>query len=205
MKKILTFTLILLLIFSFALGVGAEDIANNEQAVVENVSNVVKTSGIVAISTIIVSAITAIALTFKKFGTMIVSIINALKTVFSKDGKIENLPAMVKTIEADIKSYTDEFKEILSAEQEKYAELEKKYNEQAAHNDEFKQAIGLFFLYANNINPSVKNELYRLVKGEIPFKETLDETFEEIKEAVERYNESEEATPTPYLDAISKE
>ena len=183
--------------------VGAENIDNNEQAVVENVSTVVKTSGVAAIGTISVAVVTAIALTIKKFGGMIVTIINALKTVFSKDGKIENLPNMVNTIKSEIETYTAEFKSILKDEQERYKELECKYNEQAAENDKFKQALGIFFIYANNINPTVKNELYRLLNGEIPFKETFEETVNNIKETVDKYNDSEPVTPTPYLDSIT--
>lgn len=202
MKKILLFAFITLLLFSLCAVAGAENAENSEQAVVENVSTVVKTSGIAAIGTISVAVVTAIALTIKKFGGMIVSIISALKTVFSKDGKIENLPTMVSTISKSIEDYTTEFKTILKEEQARYDELEAKYKEQAEENDKFKQALAVFFLYTNGINPSVKNELYRLIKGEIPFKETLEETIKDIKETVERYNDSEAATPTPYLDSV---
>lgn len=202
MRKILLFAFVTLLVFSLCAVVGAENIENSEQAVVENVSTVVKTSGIAAIGTISVAVVTAIALTIKKFGSMIVTIITALKTVFSKDGKIENLPAMVSTINKSIEDYTAEFKSLLEAEKARCEELEAKYKEQVEENEKFKQALTVFFLYTNGLNTSVKNELYRLVKGEIPFKETLDETIKDIKETVERYNDSEAATPTPYLDNI---
>lgn len=202
MKKILLFAFITLLLFSLCAVAGAENVENSEQAVVENVSTVVKTSGIAAIGTISVAVVTAIALTIKKFGGMIVSIISALKTVFSKDGKIENLPTMVSTISKSIEDYTTEFKSIMEAEKARHEELEAKYKEQVEENNKIKQALAVFFLHTTGLNSSVKNELYRLMKGEIPFKETLDETIKDIKETVERYNDSEAAMPTPYLDSV---
>lgn len=205
MKKVLSIVLLIIMIFSLSLFASAEAIDTTEEEAVENASTVVKVSGIAGIGVIAVTVISFFVLGFKKFGKYIVLIITAIKTVFTKDGKtFENLPKVVDDIKTELKDYTEEFKQMLAQEQARYIAVEKQYMEQCKETDKLKQALGVFFLYTNGINPYVKNELYRMIKGEIPFKETIEDTVNELKEVVEKAQASEEKTKTPYLDSLNE-
>ena len=121
-----------------------------------------------------------------------------------ENGEIKNIPLAFSEMEKIVKEMGEEFKAVLAEEQAKFKALEEEYKKTNKENNKYKQALGIFFLYANNINPYIKNELCRLLQGEIPFKESLEETAKEIEEIVKKIIETDAKAATPNLDAISE-
>jgi methyl-accepting chemotaxis protein len=206
MKKVYLILFALILALScLALPVMAEGTAEAEAAeTVKTVSTVVGVSGVAGISVIIVSIVAFFVKNFSSLAKLIKNIASAFTTIFGKEGKIENMPKAIGEIRNDFSALSEEFKSILAEEQAKFDELKAEYDTTKKENNEYKRAISLFFLYANNINPYVKAELVKLMSGEIPFKEDIEETIKDINEIVRKAQE-QDRTNTPILNSMSEE
>ena len=204
MKKRIVLFLITLLIMTMPVLATSEGTVETTEAV-ETVSKVTSVAGITAIAILLVSIITFIISKLKWFKKAISSILNAFSTVFGKGGKIENLPQAISEIMTKFEEAKKEFLEVLENEQIKFEMLKAEYDSMKQETNEFKQAFAMLCIYANNINPYIKNEICRLINGDIPFKETFQETMKEIEEMVRKIMESEPKLATPSLDAITKE
>lgn len=203
MKKILFFVLALAIMVTpiFA----TETKANAEAEAVETVSTVTSIASVagiaVLLSTIIIFIITKLGWLKKTLG----AILNAFTVIFGKGDKVENVPQAIANIKAAFDDLKVEFEKVLADERERFENLKKEYEAQHKENNEYKQAFALLCIYANNINPYVKNEIYRLIKGEIAFGDTVDETAKKIEETAKAIREADEKVDTPCLDTLTKE
>lgn len=183
-------------------------ICATEIEAVETVSTVTSIASVTGIGVLLVAIITFIVSKLKWFKNMISKILKVFSTVFGKNGegdKIINVPLAISDIKEKFEDAKTEFKILLETEREKFDCLKLEYEAMHKENDEFKQAFALLCIYANNINPYIKNEIYRLIKGEIEFKETFEETAQAIEDEAAKVQESETKIDTPCLDAIAKE
>ena len=177
MKKILFFILALVMCITPVFATEGKAATEGE---IETVSTITSVAGVTGIGVLLVGVITFIFTKLGWFKKTLASIINAFSTIFGKDGKAENIPQAIESVKTAFSEAKADFEKILADERARFENLKAEYETQHKENNEFKQAFALLCIYANNINPYVKNEIYRLIKGEIPFKETVDETAKEI-------------------------
>ncbi len=199
MKKILTILFLAVILTALCIPCYAEEMTE-----AETVATVTNVSGLAGIGVAVVSVIVFVAGISGKLKKILSTLGNAFSSIFGKNGEIKNVPQAFSEIEKIVKEMGEEFKAVLAEEQAKFKALEEEYKKTNKENCEYKQALGIFFLYANNINPYIKNELCRLLQGEIPFKESLEETAKEIEEIVKKIIETDVKAATPNLDAISE-
>lgn len=207
MKKILFFVLALAICITPVIateGQTEEQTISEIQAIetVSTITSIASVSGIgVLLVSIIIFIIKKIGWVKKSLGT----ILNALSSIFGKDNKIENMPLAIESVKASFNELKTEFEKVLAEEQARFDNLKAEYEAQHKENSEYKQAFALLCIYANNINPFVKNEIYRLIKGEIPFCGTIEETAQKIEQSAKAVQEAEPKVETPFLDIITKE
>ena len=203
MKKILFFALALVIMATpiFATETGASaDVEAVET--VSTVTSIASVTGIaVLLSSIIIFIITKLGWLKKTLG----AILNAFTVIFSKGGNVENVPQAIADVKASFGDLKAEFEKVLADEHARFENLKAEYEAQHKENSEFRQAFALFCIYANNVNPYIKNEIYRLIKGEIPFGATVSETANTISEIANAIKEADAKIETPCLDTLVKE
>lgn len=202
MKKILFLILAFVICITPVFATEGEAATEGE---IETVSTITSVAGVTGIGVLLVGVITFIFTKLGWFQKTLSSIIGAFSTIFGKDGKAENIPQAIESVKTAFSEAKADFEKILADERARFENLRTEYEAQHKENNEFKQAFALLCIYANNINPYVKNEIYRLIKGEIPFKETIEETAKEIENIANAVKDAEPKIETPYLDTIAKE
>lgn len=208
MKKVYLILFALILVLScLALPVMAEgESSAGTEETVETITAVSTTVGVAGISVLSVTIISAIVFFFKSFSkitTFVKNIANGFSSVFGKDGKLENMPQAISTIQQDFSKLSEEFNLIREEEQKKYDELKAEYNKTSKENNEYKKALTIFFIYANNINPYVKAELFKFMSGEIPFEDDIQETIKYINNVLGKAQEGERHEH-PILDSMTE-
>ena len=203
MKKILFFIMALVIMATPIFATETELSAEVEAVeTVSTVTSIASVTGIaVLLSSIIVFIITKLGWLKKTLG----AILNAFTVIFGKGGNVENVPQAIAEVKASFGELKAEFEKVLEGERARFENLKNEYEAQHKENNEYRQAFALLCIYANNVNPYVKNEIYRLIKGEIPFKETIEETAKEIEEIANAIKEADGKVETPCLDTLTKE
>lgn len=199
MKKLLTFILIIAMMFSLTMISFAQEAGETEQIVEETsnkITQIIGVSGAVGVGAIIVAVIAFFLSNFKKIQGVINSMASVFKSIFSKtDGKIENIPQAFNQINDDLKSLTKDFNKDLDVVKEKLEQAETK-------NDQLMQVFSVFIINCSYINPYAKAELIQLLSGTKEFGENIVETMKRIEESIALAKASEEKMETPYLDKV---
>jgi hypothetical protein len=214
MKKILIFALALMIFFTLATSVMADDLTTDApidtdtaevttdqtaQEIVEETTNRISTilgiSGTVGIGAIIIAAITFFVKNLSSVKGVVTSLASVFSNIFSKDGKVENIPQAFKTIDNDIKDLAKGFNDELAKVQEELSK-EKECNEQ------FKHILSVFIINSNYVNPYAKAELIQLICGDKKFGTTIEETLNNVDEVVTKSKEMEDRPDTPFLDKL---
>ncbi len=206
MKKILSIAFALMLILTLAFCVYAEEITETtdqtSNEIIEETTNQITTilgiSGTVGIGAIIITVIAFFLKNLSKLKSIVDSLVGAFKTIFSKDGKIENVPQAFKAIDSELKSLGKDFNNELAKLQEELAK-EKESNEQ------FKHILSVFIINSTYLNPYAKNELIQLICGEKKFGDTVGDTIKQVDNAVIKAKEAEIKPETPNLDKVISE
>lgn len=203
MKKILFFVLALAIMITPVFATETEEKAEVEAIeTVSTITSIASVTGIgILLSSVIVFIITKLGWLKKTLG----AILNAFNVIFGKNGSVENVPQALSDVKASFSELKTEFENVLAEERERFENLKAEYEAQHKENNEYRQAFALLCVYANNINPYVKNEIFKLIKGEIPFKETIEETAKEIEEIANSIKEADGKVETPFLDTLIKE
>jgi hypothetical protein len=214
MKKILIFALALMIFFTLATSVMADELTTDApidtdtaevttdqtaQEIVEETTNRISTilgiSGTVGIGAIIIAAITFFVKNLSSVKGVVTSLASVYSNIFSKDGKVENIPQAFKTIDNDIKDLAKGFNDELAKVQEELSK-EKECNEQ------FKHILSVFIINSNYVNPYAKAELIQLICGDKKFGTTIEETLNNVDEVVTKSKEMEDKPDTPFLDKL---
>jgi hypothetical protein len=207
MKKLLTLALILVMVFTMTLCVFAEEVAQGEtdqttQAIVEEttdkISTIVGIGGAAGIGAIVIAVIAFFVNNFKKFREIVNSLASGFKTIFSKDGKIENVPQAFSQIETEVKGLAKSFNSELDVVKEKLEKSE-------SQNEMLIQVLSVFIINCSYINPYAKNELIQLITGTKEFGENVAETIKRIEASVEEAKANEVKPETPFLDKVTSE
>lgn len=200
MKRILIALFALTMICALTLPVLAA-----EEEVTRAVATASTVAGATGIGVLLFTAILFIITKLKWFKSALSSIANAFSAVFGKDDKIESLPNAIESVKESFNAAKEDFKKILEEEKAKFDSLEAQYKDQVTETNNFKQAFAMLCIYANNINPFIKNEIFRLIKGEIPFQKTIEETAKCIEEFATKAQSADVKIDTPCLNLITKE
>ena len=190
---------LLILIFAmcliFALTVPA--FASEEEAAT-TAATITTVASATGIGVLLLSVLMFFITKLKWFKSALHSIVNAFNTVFGKGANVKSLPIAVEEILTSFADTKQEFEKL-------FCELSEQTTSQAKSYEQFQQAFALLCLYANNINPYIKNEIFRLIKGEIPFKDTIEATAAQIEEFANSIMKTETKEGTPHLDTITEE
>lgn len=214
MKKILIFVLALMIFFTLATSVMADELTTDApidtdtaevttdqtaQEIVEEttsrISTILGISGTVGIGAIIIAVITFFLKNLSSVKGVVTSLASVFSNIFSKDGKVENIPQAFKTIDNDIKDLAKGFNDELAKVQEELSK-EKECNEQ------FKHILSVFIINSNYVNPYAKAELIQLICGDKKFGTTIEETLNNVDEVVTKSKEMEDKPDTPFLDKL---
>ncbi len=219
MKKVLSFIFVIVLTLALVTGVcamttdelvpdveGADTLvsapSDNASDIVKETSNRITTilgiSGTVGVGAIIIAVIAFFLKHLKSVKNIITSLTSVFSSIFSKDGKVENVPQAFKDITDDIKTLNKEFNVEL-------ANLQKELEKEKESNEQFKHILSVFIINSNYINPYAKNELIQLICGEKGFGMTIKDTIMNINESVTMAVNSEIKPETPYLDKITSD
>lgn len=204
MKRLFTFILIIVMMMTMAVCVFAEEVSTEQTAqdIVEETSDKISTivgiGGAAGIGAIVIAVIAFFVNNFKKFKDIVNSLASGFKTIFSKDGKIENVPQAFNQIESEVKGLAKSFNSELDVVKEKLEKSE-------SQNEMLIQVLSVFIINCSYINPYAKNELIQLITGTKEFGENVAETINRIQASVEEAKLNEVKPETPYLDKVTSE
>lgn len=204
MKRLFTFILIIVMMMTMAVCVFAEEVSTEQTAqdIVEETSDKISTivgiGGAAGIGAIVIAVIAFFVNNFKKFKDIVNSLASGFKTIFSKDGKIENVPQAFNQIESEVKGLAKSFNSELDVVKEKLDKSE-------SQNEMLIQVLSVFIINCSYINPYAKSELIQLITGTKEFGENVAETIKRIEASVEEAKLNEVKPETPFLDKVTSE
>lgn len=199
MKKILTFALTIILIFTLAFAVSAEEAIEestqdiNQEVTVteEEKSGIIKTlmnsSVWASVSSMLVMAIGVIAFVGKHF--------KGLTTIVQ--GKVDT-----STLKAEIAEKTAETSKLMQAE---ISELKEQLKTMQGNEKMFTTAVTLFIMNAK-FDSTAKAKITELLTGFVDVANlSVAEICENVNKAIEEAKKAEDKPDTPELDAIINE
>lgn len=194
MKKILTFALVIALVFTFALCANAEEIAeptdindsititaDEERGIIDTIMNSTVWGSIVAFVTMAGGVLIFVSKKFGGIATLIKSKADTKTILDGVNGAITETMAEIKT---------------------KLAETEQKLAETQESEKTLLAILTMYIMNDSKYNANAKAEIMKYITGIKQFVGTVAEICEEATEAIERANEGEVKEKTPALDVI---
>lgn len=206
-KRILTLFMAFVMVFAIAFTAFAEEPIQEESAptseeIANETSNTINTilgiSVPVGVGAMVIAVIVFFLKNLKTIKNVVSTMANVFKSIFSKDGNVENVPQAFKGVENELKALGESFNNELTNVK---TELEKEKEESA----QLKHILSVFIINSTYINPYAKNELIKLICGEKQYGETVEETINTVAATVEEAKALEEKPLTPCLDKVTSE
>ena len=195
MKKLLTFALVIALVFALSLCANAEEIT--EPTDINDSVTVTEAEEKGIIDTIMNSTVWASI-------TIFVTMASSVIVFVSK--KLRGIATLIKS-KADNKTILDGFNDAITdtmAEiKAKLAETEQRLAETQESEKTLLAILSMYIMNDSKYNTNAKAEIMKYITGIKGFSGTIAEICEEATEAIERANEAEVKEPTPALDAIT--
>lgn len=194
MKKLLTFALVIALVFTFALCANAEGIvestdindtitvtADEEKGIIDTIMNSTVWGSIAAFVTMAGGVLIFVSKKFGGIASLIKSKADAKTILDGVNGAITETMAEIKT---------------------KLAETEQKLAETQDSEKTLLAILTMYIMNDSKYNANAKAEIMKYITGIKQFTGTVAEICEEATEAIERANEGEVKEETPALDVI---
>ena len=176
------------------------------QEIIDETTNRITTimgiSGTVGVGAIVVTVIVFFVKNLSAVKSVVSSMASVFTSIFSKDGKVENVPQAFKSIVENVKDLQKEFNKELAKTQEQLESVKDELAKERESNDQFKHLFSVFIINSNYVNPYAKNELIQLICGDKKLGATIEETLNNVDEVVTKSKEMEEKPETPFLDKL---